>query len=192
MTISLRITVARPPCSCRIILARHRAIVNVQCIAGSRFHGSWRTLRGRTLQIAAGRATSAQPADRRIGGSRQARPLPRGLVKVGVETANQPRRETTLEDSRLHSPESSSVTADVPHPGGMAKVVAETARALPEGACCDNCGRPLKRRQRRACSGRCRAESSRRRRGKKIEQTLAKAQAYLASLGHQLATGQRQ
>jgi predicted nucleic acid-binding Zn ribbon protein len=53
----------------------------------------------------------------------------------------------------------------------------ETARALLAGPPCPVCGRPLRGRQRTACSARCRAEASRQRKRKALDLRILSLQA---------------
>jgi hypothetical protein len=95
-----------------------------------------------------------------------------------------------MNDPTLRDSEAQDFEADIPECWGIAKVVPETARALSGGRRCQNCGQPLKGRQRRACSGRCRAASSRRRRTEEIGQKLNQAHACLSLVLRQSETGQ--
>lgn len=82
-----------------------------------------------------------------------------------------------------------ALASDDPRPSSSVEGVGESARAPLEGRSCDDCGRPLKGRQRRACSGRCRAALSRRRRAEEIREALTRACECLTFALQHLAKG---
>jgi predicted nucleic acid-binding Zn ribbon protein len=67
------------------------------------------------------------------------------------------------------------VSAGVSHVASIDEGLTEAARALSTARQCTACGRALKGRQRGACSARCRASASRRRRDAAIRTAIVQA-----------------